>query len=108
MLERILSIKKDIEDFPVGDKESLEQYRLKYLSRKGIIANLFEEFKELDKDTKRTVGKELNELKVFAESRLNENKEKLESSSPSSEDIDLTLPARPFSKGTEHIITQTL
>ena len=68
MIERIEPLLKEIENVVISTSEELELYRLKYLSKKGIISQLFEEFKELPGDQKRDVGKPLNVLKNQAES----------------------------------------
>ncbi|RPI13062.1 MAG: phenylalanine--tRNA ligase subunit alpha [Ignavibacteriae bacterium] len=109
MLTRLNEIEQEINTFPVSDKNNLEEFRLKFISRKGLISQLFDEFKELDKAQKAAFGKKLNEVKHLAESKYEETKTKLdELEAQKKEDIDLTLPARKFSVGTEHLLTKTL
>lgn len=111
MLEKIEILTKeasaDIE--AVKDKKSLEDYRLKYISRNGIISSLFEEFKTVDKSVKGQVGKALNELKKHTQN-LFEGKRLQVESGESSEGgyIDLTLPGRTYNTGTKHLITQAM
>ncbi len=93
MIERIEPLLKEIENVVISNAEELELYRLKYLSKKGIISQLFEEFKELPGDQKRDVGKPLNVLKSQAEGIYSAKKEELESnSSAGMEGVDVTLP----------------
>jgi len=93
MIERIEPLLKEIENVVISTSEELELYRLKYLSKKGIISQLFEEFKELPGDQKRDVGKPLNVLKNQAESIYSVKKEELESSSSAGFDgVDTSLP----------------
>ncbi|MBI9070296.1 MAG: phenylalanine--tRNA ligase subunit alpha [Melioribacteraceae bacterium] len=93
----------------VTSAEQLENLRIAYLGRKGKISQLFEDFKNLPNEEKRTVGKELNILKTTSQNKFDEMKEKLsEGSSNGNADIDLTLPGRKVEVGTKHILTQTL
>ena len=93
MIERIEPLLKEIENVVISTSEELELYRLKYLSKKGIISQLFEEFKELPGDQKRDVGKPLNVLKSQAEGIYSAKKEELESSSSAGmEGVDVSLP----------------
>lgn len=93
----------------VTDLKQLEELRLKYLSRKGIIATLFEDLKSVPKEEKPAVGKSLNELRNSVQSQFDALKEKLESaSSASKKSIDLSLPGRLHSVGSRHILIQTL
>ncbi len=91
------------------DASSLEELRLKYFSRNGLFANLFEEFKSLPKEEKPKYGKVLNVEKQNAQKSFDDLKSKLESSSKTSKEyIDLTLPGRKQEIGALHILTQTL
>jgi len=111
MKEKIEQVKKDFsEDLKnVSDQASLETLRIKYFSRNGIFAHLFEEFKTLSKDEKPKYGKVLNEEKNSAQSIFNNLKIKIESNSKDQKDfIDLTLPGREKRIGVQHVLTQTL
>jgi len=93
----------------VSDDKQLEEIRIKYLSRNGILAEMFEEMKKLPKELKPTIGKDLNILRNEAESLFNEVKQKIEAAkSVGSAVIDSTLPERKLVMGSKHIITQTL
>jgi phenylalanyl-tRNA synthetase alpha chain len=111
MIDKILETRKLFEeDFSnVNDIKSLEQLRLKFLSKKGLIQNLVEELKNVPKETKPQMGKSLNELKNFAQSSFDLKKEEIESSAlKEKEYIDITLPGKNFEIGSNHLITQTL
>lgn len=111
MIDKILETRKLFEeDFSnVNDIKSLEQLRLKFLSKKGLIQNLVEELKNVPKETKPLMGKSLNELKNFAQSSFDLKKEEIESSAlKEKEYIDITLPGKNFEIGSNHLITQTL
>jgi phenylalanyl-tRNA synthetase alpha chain len=108
MLSTLSEIEKEIESFPITNKEELEKYRIKFLSRNGQLSKLFDDLKKVSKEEKPVVGKKLNEVKKLAESKFESNKTLLDSLNLKKEEIDLTLPGRTFSVGHEHIINQTL
>ncbi len=109
MLSRLDEIAQEINSFQVSDKNNLEDFRIKYISRKGLISQLFDELKTHDKEQKAMLGKKLNDVKKLAESKYEDNKNKLdEIKEQKKEDIDLTIPARKFSVGREHILNKTL
>ncbi len=101
------SFNSDIES--VKDLNLLEDIRIKYLSRNGIISILFEEFKNLPKEDKPKYGQTINDLKKNVQTKYNKIKTELENKSTSDEKyIDLTLPGRRKEIGNKHILTQTL
>ena len=111
MLDKIeLAEKKyKVEFDAVNNLESIEELRIKYLGRKGIFTELFEEFKQLPKDEKPKYGQVLNKAKSFAQKEYDELKSKLEKSeSEKKENIDLTLDGRNVELGSKHVLTQTL
>src|SRR4249920_1550106 len=98
--DRIKLIDEEIKRFTAEGAESIEKFRLKYLSRKGVMAELFEDLKKAAPEEKKKLGKVLNDLKQAVESRfkeLSDGKEK-ESSSDAPE-LDLTLPPVPNKTG---------
>lgn len=103
-----------LESFPeeldqISDKDSLEKFRIKYFGRKGIIAELFEDFKQLPNNEKPKFGKRLNEIKTELQSKFDSKKEFVDSQSESeSEFLDFSLPGRKYVQGTKHILSQTL
>ncbi|MBN2834148.1 MAG: phenylalanine--tRNA ligase subunit alpha [Candidatus Delongbacteria bacterium] len=86
--------------------DNLEELRVKYLSRKGEILQLFSLMKEADVSIKKELGQKLNELKDTAFNLLNERKEELSLSNEKT--IDLTLPARKPVAGKVHPIQRVL
>ncbi len=108
MLSDLVKIEEEINSFPVSNPDELENFRLKFISRNGLLTGLFEELKNVSKEEKPAVGKKLNEVKKLAESRFNSLKEQFDSSGSGKEVLDLTLPAAKFSIGREHLISQTL
>lgn len=108
MESKIQELVQQIKDFAISSKEELENYRLRFVSKKGSISELFEELKQLSKEEKQKVGKTLNELKQAAEAKFAEWQEKLEaSSSATTLDIDFTLPPVTEKTGNQHPLTLT-
>ena len=63
MLERINILLQEVEEFKAQSKEQIDEYRIKWLSKKGEITSLFDDFKLVAPEIKREVGQKLNELK---------------------------------------------
>jgi phenylalanyl-tRNA synthetase alpha chain len=107
MEEKILALIKEVSDFSVSDKQTLEAFRLKYISKKGVVGELFDALKQVPNEQKKTVGKILNQLKQTAETRFAELTEKLESTESATIDIDLSLPPVANKTGNLHPLTLT-
>ena len=89
--------------------EKLEEFRIKYLSRNGLLSRLFDELKYVPKEEKPLLGKELNTLRNEITNKFNSVKESLDESDKSRESlIDLTLPGKSKTVGSKHILTQTV
>ncbi len=107
MLEKIQELSKQIQDFKVESKEELENFRLEFISRKGKVTVLFDDFKNLAPELKRQIGQDLNKLKVAAQSKFDELQANLGNSQAQSKDsgLDLTLPVIPHTLGSLHPLT---
>ncbi len=93
----------------VNDLKQLEDIRVKYLSRNGLISKLFDELKDASKEEKPLLGKSLNILRNDVTEKFNLLKEKLENSAGESEKKpDLSLPGIRKVIGSKHLLTQTL
>lgn len=86
----------------VEDKQSLQEVRNLYLSRKrGLVTNLFKGLKSLPPEKKPQVGQELNQLKEYIQERLKKREKDLEA--PQVEErVDLTLPGKKIYEGSPH------
>jgi phenylalanyl-tRNA synthetase alpha chain len=105
MEERIKKLLEEVQAFNAKTKEALEAYRLKYISRKGAVTELFEELKKVSVEEKKRLGKVLNELKQSAEAKFSSLQEELENNTTSSTELDLTLPPVPNKVGNLHPLT---
>lgn len=93
----------------ITDAKSLDSVRIKYLSKKGKISLLFEDFRNVSPEEKKLSGKKLNELKNYVQSKLDEVKAGVSVSDNSKNKFfDLSLPGRRKNIGTKHILIQTL
>ena len=102
MIEKIQRIKAEIEALKVSKSEDLENIRIKYLSKKGEISQLFNDFRTVAAEQKREVGKQLNELKTLATERINALKSEFEDTHSESQNIGLTRTAYPIPLGSRH------
>ena len=97
----------EVNAFAANGKEALEAFRMKYVSKKGAVAELFEELKQIPAEQKKTAGKILNQLKQAAEAKLHELSERMDNGSVTQRDLDLTLPPVPNQIGNLHPLTLT-
>ena len=107
MKTRIHNLLNEVSEFVAPDKQSLVVFRLKFISKKGAIGELFEELKQIPAEQKKQAGKILNELKQTAETKFAEMSKVLESSKEKKLEIDLTLPPVPNKVGNLHPLTLT-
>ena len=102
MQEKIKEIKEEIENLVVNSLDEIEEFRLKYLSKKGLIASLFADFRNVPNEEKKAVGQALNVLKTSAIDKVNELKDSFSHSDIKKSGMDLTLPADAAKVGTRH------
>ncbi len=103
MKEKIENLLNEIAAFTTEKKEELEQYRLKYLSKKGIIPLLFGEFKTVAPELRKEMGQALNTLKNKAQDKFNELQSKIEANSSDDQSVgDLSLPVDFEDLGSRH------
>jgi len=103
--EKIESLLREIESFSILTDGELEKFRLGFLSKKGLISELFENFKAVPTEQKKELGKRLNELKLLATEKFNSSKALISSPEVSDFENDLTRPAYPFNTGSRHPIS---
>src|ERR1700741_4685262 len=106
MLDKIKEINSEIEQFKIDSKEQLENFRLAFISKKGKVSALFENFKNVAAEEKKLVGQELNKLKTLAQERFDSLAETLQGNADSNLDasLDFSLPPVPNELGTRHPI----
>ncbi|MBN1819355.1 MAG: phenylalanine--tRNA ligase subunit alpha [Prolixibacteraceae bacterium] len=102
MLEKIKAIREEISAIIAFSVEEVEDLRIKYISKKGKVSQLFADFKNVPVDQKKEVGQAINDLKNFALDKINQLRENLESKTESDTGIDLTRPGEPMKLGSRH------
>lgn len=105
MLEKINSLKGVIEALNAATKDEVEALRIKYLSKKGEVSSLFNDFRNVPNEQKKEIGQKLNELKTLATEKINALREAIENSQSEDSAIDLTRTAAPAPLGKRHPIS---
>lgn len=101
--ETILSLLSQVQSMSAENAEELEALRIKYLSKKGEITALFNEFRLVPTEQKRELGQLLNQLRQEAEKRINELREQINDKTQATTDkLDLTRTPDPIALGTRH------
>ena len=104
MLNKIQSLLEEIDTLNASNSEELENLRIKYLSKKGAVAALMADFRDVPVEQKKEVGIKINELKTKAFDKINALRAQLESSDNTAEleAFDITRSAYPVRLGTRH------
>ena len=102
MLQTIEKLLVEVDQFSAKSKEEVEQFRIKYLSKKGEVSKLFEVFKDVPNDQKREFGQKLNVLKNSVQDKFNSLYAVFDDSESSIFDGDITLPGKPMQLGSRH------
>lgn len=107
MEAKIKALTDEIEAFHTSSTDELEVFRIKYVGKKGLITQLFEDFKNVPAESKRAIGLQLNVLKQAAQNKYNELKDLLEAkvNQRKNESIDLTALSCFSNLGTRHPIS---
>lgn len=90
-------------------EHQLEEFRIKYLARKGVVAGFFDRLKTVDPSQKPVLGKMLNELRSHVQALYDQKRELLTPpATQKSIELDITLPGRRKFRGSIHPLTQTI
>lgn len=95
----------EVENFKAETKEQLEEFRLKFLSKKGIIAELFAQLKTVAAENRKEFGLEVNKLKKAAEEKFENHRHLYDKKTSDVSGIDVTLPGEPFIIGSHHPVS---
>ena len=106
MIDHIKNLIKEADEFSADSLSAVEDFRVKFLGKKGVLNDLFEAFKAVPSDEKKAYGQAINELKKTAQERVNALKKSLLIDQTSrAESIDHTRPGDPFLIGGRHPIS---
>ena len=101
-------IKKDLDDilnFNSDSEAEIEEFRVKYLGKKGLLNSYFVEFKSLESDEKKKLGSLLNELKNSAQQKVDNLKSNNSKKSDNLKINDISRPGDPIEIGSRHPIS---
>lgn len=106
--EKVNSLLSEVENFEIQSAEQLETFRLDFISRNSKLSTLFDEFKTVPKEEKRTLGQQINVLKQAAESKFRTKKQEIEDAQDANAgtNLDITLPASYETLGSLHPVSQ--
>lgn len=110
MKDKIEDLKSNIQSYTIENEETLESFRLEFLSRNGKVQAMFGQMGSVPKEERAQIGKAMNEVKNLAQNKFDEFKEKLsqtESRTFGAAD-DISLPVEPTYSGSYHPLTQAL
>ncbi|MEQ6121602.1 phenylalanine--tRNA ligase subunit alpha [Reichenbachiella sp. MALMAid0571] len=110
MFDKVEKFKSELKALEVKTKDELEQFRIKFISKKSVVSELFNDFKNVPNEQKKQFGVALNELKNLAQEKLKEMSSSLERDGSTSENtgtLDLTLPGVANDLGSIHPLTLT-
>ncbi len=106
MIDQLKEHIKEVQEFTAASEEAVEEFRIKYLGKKGVLNHFFSEFKQVPNDQKKEFGKTINELKVLAAEKVSSLKASLEAKvGQKSIYGDLTRPGEPLELGSRHPIS---
>ena len=105
ILDKIATLLEEVKAMSATNAEEIEALRLKYLSKKGEVSMLMNDFRNVPAEQKKEVGIKINELKQTAQDRLNALKEQFETSDSQTDGIDLSRTPYPIALGTRHPLT---
>ncbi len=105
IIEKIEALLQEVDNLSADSAEAIEALRIKYLSKKGILNELMNDFRSVPSEEKREVGMKLNELKKNAQDKINSLKAQFEEQQHSDNNLDLTRTAYPVELGVRHPLT---
>ena len=106
MINRIQKLIDEVSSFTTSSATELEAFRIKFLGKKGLLNDLFADFKSVPNDQKKAYGQAINTLKSTAQEKVNSLKTSLESNNSNASSLgDLTRPGEPINIGGRHPIS---
>ncbi len=105
MLDIIKNLISEANEFRANSSSESEEFRIRHLSKKGSLAQLFNDFKDVPNEKKKEVGKALNELKQVIQTKIDSLKDAFSEEEINSSNIDLSLSAESYMTGSRHPIS---
>ena len=102
-IDRVLS---ELSELKCRTQKEVEEARVRFLGKKGVITALFDEFRVVDKEKKKEFGRTLNELKQAALSKIEELRDSVsEDGAAEGGKDDLSMPGDPYKLGSRHPVS---
>ncbi|MFV0366764.1 MAG: phenylalanine--tRNA ligase subunit alpha [Mangrovibacterium sp.] len=102
MLDKIKKIQDELKELHASSLQEVEDLRIKYTSKKGIVNQLFADFKNVEPELKKEVGQAMNVLKNTVQETIDALKETFEATHEAENKEDLSKPAEPIRLGSRH------
>ena len=102
MLDKIKALLDEVSSYSIKSSEDLEQFRIQYLAKKGIMNNLFVAFKEVPNNKKKDFGIALNQLKQAVQDKLDQGMLSFSESTKQLVGFDLSRPVTKDQLGSRH------
>ena len=105
MIDKVKAHLEKVEQFNANTPEAVEDFRIKYAGKKGILNDLFASFREVKNEDKKAYGQVLNELKSAVAEKVEILKAGVNGNINSASGLDLTRPGYPTHLGSQHPLT---
>lgn len=105
LIDNIPQFLKEVRSLHAHNQQEIEALRIKYLSKKGIIPQMMNEFRDVAKDRKKELGVSINNLKQEAQARIQALRDQIDRQQDEAQRLDMTRSAYPTPLGTRHPIS---
>ncbi|MDC0643726.1 phenylalanine--tRNA ligase subunit alpha [Flavobacteriaceae bacterium] len=105
MIDKVKAHLKEVNQFTATSQEAIEEFRIKYAGKKGILNELFAAFREVKNEEKKAYGQVLNELKTAVSEKVEALKSGQSSAGTATHGLDLSRPGYPVKLGSQHPLT---
>ena len=105
MIDKVEAHLKTVEQFAETSPEAIEEFRIKYAGKKGILNELFAAFREVKNEDKKAYGQVLNQLKTAVSEKVDALKSVSGEGKKSTSNLDLSRPGYPVNIGSQHPLT---
>tara|TARA_B100001059_G_scaffold226931_1_gene256052 strand:- start:559 stop:1578 length:1020 start_codon:yes stop_codon:yes gene_type:complete len=102
MLQKVKELLVEVSSYSPKNAKELEQFRIQYLGKKGLMNDLFAAFKEVPNEQKKDFGQALNQLKKAIQDKLEEGKQSFSDNTEQSSGLDLSRPVVEDQLGSRH------
>jgi len=104
---KVQELKEEIAQYKAANKDALEEFRMRFISRKSVIGELFSEIKNIAPEERKGFGQQINELKDAAENKFKSLVKELGNQEEEREGqaVDVSLPPLTDTLGSIHPLT---